>query len=407
MAVLAGAGLARAAVGPAVAQYRAAGTASVAALEAALDWDGTDPTLHRRLADLQQSQLAPDLDGAERNLRATLSRRPTDAAAWLSLALLFDRRADQARARGALDAALRVDPHNGPVRWEAALLELRWNESQAALAHLRELLTDDPVMRRPAYWLTRSLLPGPQQVADLIPTEVAPLSGVLEFAINYHEVPLAEILWERRAALEPPIGAPLQRRYLELLLLEGQGAAARRLWPRVVAPAQGDTPGDLIWNGGFEAPSLLGWGFDWQVTGPDTGDVALDRDVVARGAQSLRVSFRSSPTGTGPTVFQNVVVKPGREYRLRALVQGADFIGDPGVRLELIPAQGGPTLGVKAITLRTGEWEPVELRVIMPPSVTMIQVRLRRERSSELSGMLGGRIWLDDVSLVEIGGRGA
>ena len=408
VAVLAGVVLTRAAVGPAVAHYHSSGVASAAALEAALDWDGTDPTLHRRLAMLQQGRLVtPDLEGAERHLRATLSRRPTDAAAWLGLALLLDRRGDRSRARDALDAALRVDGHNGPVRWEAALLELRWNRSQAALAHFRELLIGDPVMRLPAYRLTRSLFPRSEQVADLIPTEVAPLTGMLEFAINYHDVPLAELFWERRATLEPPISAPLLRRYVELLLVEGRGAPARRLWPRVVPAGYRDTPGDLIWNGGFEAPSLLGWGFDWLVTGAETGEVVLDRDVVASGSQSLRVSFRSSPTDSGPRVFQNVVVEPGRAYRLRALVKGADFVGDPGVRLELAPAQGGPTLGTTAIALGNGAWVPAELRVIIPPSVTRVHVRLRRDRSSELAGMLGGRIWLDDVSLVEIGRKGA
>src|SRR5262249_54479484 len=73
----------------------------------------------------------------------------------------------------------------------------------------------------------------------------------------------AQAAWERRAPLTPALPPSIQRAYLELLLRDGRGRDARRLWLALVPDGRPSAPGNAVWNGSFERGSLLGWGLDW------------------------------------------------------------------------------------------------------------------------------------------------
>src|SRR5262249_31536523 len=145
LALVGGAALARAIAGPAIAEYLAPRTASIDRIEQAVGWDPGDADLHLRLARALLARLPPaDRDEARTHVMIALRLRPTHAGTWLQLAQLLDRDGDAARAREALATALRLDQHNVVLRWEAALLALRWGERDAALGHLLFLLSLDP-----------------------------------------------------------------------------------------------------------------------------------------------------------------------------------------------------------------------------------------------------------------------
>src|SRR5438552_1983983 len=123
LTLVAAAVLAAAIVGPAVAGYLADRATTVGALEHAVAWDPRDPDLHLRLGHSYASLAeGPDYERARLHLETALRLRPSDAHARLYLALLFDRSGERDAARGALDAALRADPHNATIRRDAALL---------------------------------------------------------------------------------------------------------------------------------------------------------------------------------------------------------------------------------------------------------------------------------------------
>jgi tetratricopeptide (TPR) repeat protein len=397
--------LAKIIASPAVADHLARNAVTVPQLERAIGWDPTAPDLRMRLAHAYLARLGPDdVARSEAQLEAALHQRPTLGWTWLQLAILADRQGDTSRAQRALDTAIRLDRHNVWLRWEAALLALRLGERDAALEHLGYVLAVDPQQREAAFQVTRTLLQPGESLAGLLPAEPETLTGLLTSAVRHRDLALAEAAWERRAPLAPALPKDLQRGYLELLLGGGEGLAARRVWMALVPDGSAATAGDAIWDGGFEADSLPGWGFHWQVRRVWGVEVTLDRFVAARGGHSLRLAFNSFPTLDFAGVWQAVAVEPGREYALHALTKALEFNTHSGLKLQLVTSDGKRLLAeTGTVAGTTPGWIPLETRVRIPNDVSLARILMRREKAPGPEGNLGGKVWIDDVSLTPLG----
>src|SRR5207244_835786 len=162
-------------------------------------------------------------------------------------------------------------------------------------------------------------------------------------------------------------------------------------------PAGGD---NAIWNGGFEAGRLLGWGLDWRVRPTWGVDVTLDPVIAAHGTHSLRLTFNSFPTLDFAGVLQFVPVEPGREYRLRALAKAHLFTTSSGLKLEVVsPGDDAVLAETRTISGTTADWVPLETRVQIPAGTSLVLVRLRREKAAGPEGNRGGKVWGDEGSL--------
>jgi tetratricopeptide (TPR) repeat protein len=398
--------LALALLRPALADRLAGGAADRRALERALAWQPGNAELHRRLAQVYEADGQPGAaEQAERHVVAALRQLSASGAAWLQLALHAERQGDRQRARLALHVALELDPHNVNLRWEAALLALRWDDRDAALTHLRYLLAVDAAHCNEAFQVASAILDPDVPPTSLLPAEAAPLEALLQLAVRDGDLPLAQAAWERRAALEPAPSPGLQRRYLEFLLHRGEAARARQLWLQIVPDGVAGTPHNLVWNGGFEQERLRGWGFDWQVRRMWGVQVSLDRSVAARGRQSLRLTFNSFPTLDFAGVHQFIAVEPGGEYRLRALAKAFEFTTQAGLKLQVATPDGERVLAeTPAIAGTTAGWVPLETQLQVPPDTPLVILRLRREKAPGPEGNLGGKVWLDEVTLTPVGG---
>jgi hypothetical protein len=189
---------------------------------------------------------------------------------------------------------------------------------------------------------------------------------------------------------------------------EGKAGAAWRLWLTLIPNGQFAGVDNVLWNGGFESDTLLGWGFDWQVQSVWGVEVTLDQSLAAKGRQSLRVTFNSFPSLDYAGVFQFVAVEPGREYVLRALAKALDFATRSGLKLQVVTANSERVLAeTAAIAGTTADWMTLESRVRIPNDVSLIRVRLRREPAPGPEGNLGGKVWVDDVRLLPVREAGA
>jgi tetratricopeptide (TPR) repeat protein len=391
------AGLAYLIVRPAVAASLAARSRSTADLQRALAWDPTNPSLHRQLARAHED--LGDSAGARAHFETAQRLRPTDAYPWLELAILFDKQGEQAQARSALTTALRLDPHDVTIRREAALLALRWGDREEALGHLRYLLAVDPAQRDAAFHLARLLLNPKDDPEKLLPSEPRTVKNVLMAAVNNQDATLAGVAWSRLVSLQPSVPPDVGRRYLDFLLTEGDGSGARRVWRSLVPNPRSAGTESLVWNGGFENERLMGWGFDWHVARVWGVDVSLDRFVAARGRHSLRLTFNSFPTLNFAGVWQLVGVEAGREYRLRALARASAFTTRSGVKLQVALPKEDRVLAETTSIAGTTDWVPLEATVRIPSGTSLVVLRLRREPAAVPEGNLGGKVWLDEVSL--------
>ncbi len=386
---------------PAVADRLARTADGPEALARAAAWDPGDADLRLRVSDAYRSALdGADPAKARAHAEAALRLRPAHAGAWLRLALTAGDEGRREAARLALETALRLDRHNVSLRWEAALLALRWGDRAAALEHLRYVLAVDPGRRDVAFQLARTLIGPGEPAAVLLPAASEPLAAMLSLALRDRDLALSTAAWERRVALVPPLPAGVQRQYLDLLVEQGEGARARRLWEQMAPAPAPAAPGEAVWNGGFEGDRLLGFGFDWQVQRTWGVEVRLDRFVAASGRQSLRLAFNSFPSLDFSHVSALAAVEPGRDYRLRALVRAQDFVTRSGLKLQVTTADGSRLLAeTDAVSGTTLDWEALLARVTVPSGATLVRVRLRREKAASPEGNLGGRVWVDEVTL--------
>jgi hypothetical protein len=385
---------------PAIAWYVGRGD-KIPALERAIAWDRQNAELHIRLGHAYADRVPAEGARATAQYAEAIRLRPTDAYPRLLRALLEDKQSNRPAARAAIDEAVQLDPHNVSIRWEAALLSLGWGERAAGLDHFKYVLGVDPAQRDAAFQLARTLLRPGEDPATLLPADVDGLTNVLAAALRQQDVTLAGIAWRQRIQLEPPLPDDMVKWYVAVTLDKGAGALARAAWLSFVSDGSPTSESNAVWNGGFETERLLGWGLDWRVQKTWGVDVALDRVVSAAGKRSLRLTFNSFPTLDFDGVTQLVAVEPGRSYRLSARAKAADFITRSGLKLQIVvPGTVEQFLAeTQTISGTTDDWVRLEAPVTIPANTTLVMLKVRREPASEPEGNLGGKVWLDEVSL--------
>jgi tetratricopeptide (TPR) repeat protein len=398
--------MAKVILSPAIADYLASNASGLADLRRAVAWNPGNPELHLRLAHAYDRTIdAGATAQAQRQFEIALRLQPTSGSTWLQLAQLADRLGERERARQALDTSLRLDPHNVRLRWEAALLTLRWGERDTPLEHLRYVLAADPAQADAAFQLAMAILDPEVAPASLLPSEPEPLMAIMRLAMRNGDLPLARAAWERQSELSAAMPPDLQRDYMEFLLQEGDAVSARQLWTQIVPASLAGNSDNLVWNGDFERERLRGWGFDWQVRHTWGVEVSLDRFAAASGRQSLRLTFNSFPTLDFSGVYQRIAVEPGSEYRLLALAKALDFTTQSGVKLQVVTQDGEHVLGeTPTIAGTTADWVALEVHVQVPADITLVVLRVRRERAPGPEGNLGGKVWLDGITLTPVRG---
>ncbi len=149
-------------------------------------------------------------------------------------------------------------------------------------------------------------------------------------------------------------------------------------------------------NGAFDADASVPKG--WFLSGGGRDDFALKVDV---GAAALQAKEGITPKGYG-TVMQSVLAMDyvGKRLRMKARVRGeAIDSGDLWVRVQSAVSPGdGPGLGGGACPL-SGDfaWQPCEVVFDVPERASSIQI------GAGLRGSGAGTLWLDDVTLEEVG----
>lgn len=356
------------------------------------------------------------------------------------------------RPSEALDAylqALRLNPWDSDYqrRIGAFLLRLGAQPSKTpgtgassqGRALLARAVVEDPRQLRQTGELLLSASHSPEDVVAWWPRDLAfrdPLLRLLcdRFAVHPEEAargdgPLAE-LWRQWLDGGEPITIEQGDFYLRYLLQRQRETEARQQWIRLAQldPQMADSAlevfeshGEVIWNGDFETPlhdGILSWRIPgpWRIPGswraPGSWRVPGGRQHVARrvldegidGSTALSIDFDATANLDFKRLRQHLIVDPSAVYELEYYLRSDQLTPTSGLFLQVIEEVSRRRLFEGEAVSGTTAWQHGSGRVRVPAGVRRLVVRLAAGSAQDRMNPVGGRLWLDRVSMRRVVG---
>jgi len=349
-----------------------------------------------------------NVDAAITNFRIATTLNPYQSSYWLDLAGSYQLAGRTESQAEAVQRAAAADPMTPHVAWEAANFFLLQGDVEKALPYFRTVLANDPDSVDSTLQLCWRASGDANQIFSLaLPQRPELYLSFLHLLVVKQEIAAAKVAWERLTSLQQPFDARAALSYFRLLIANHEVAAASAAWQqlaqinREIRPYL-PSPANLIVNGGFEE-TLLNGGFDWWYEPKPDARLAIDTDQFYAGTRSLSVTFggRSTPD---VGIAQFVPVKPDTDYDFSAQSKTQDIDSASGPRFQLGDAY---TLASYVLTddlLGSNPWHKQQARFHTGPQTKLILIKITREPPAPL---IRGKLWVDDVRLVEASGSGS
>jgi tetratricopeptide (TPR) repeat protein len=386
---------------PAFRAARVAANATERSLERAIQLQANNAEYHDRLARL----LMYDGDGtasAISHYQAAVDLNPYAAKYWLDLADAYMVTGNPSEQQRSLERALLFDPTTPDVAWEAANFFLLRGDRDKALHNFATVLANDPQRVTRALELCWNASGDADELLDKsIPKNPDSYLSFLRLLMRQSNVQAAERVWNRLVALDQPFPAKTAFPYLDFLLENKEVAAAHNAWLQLPRIDRGLAPympseSNLIVNGGFEEKILDG-GFDWIYRPMAHVDLALDASEFHSGARSLSVTFDGqNPVNSG--ISQIIPVKPNTEYAFSAAYRTEEIMSASGPRFSIVDPYTNKSYVLTDDCLGTSPWRVQEAQFRTDAETNLLLLSISRQPPGPL---IKGKMWIDDVKLVE------
>jgi len=348
------------------------------------------------------------LDGAISNFRTAVHLNPYESRYWLDLAGVYQvagRTDEQAQS---VEQAVKADPTTPHVAWAAANLFLVQGNLSKALPYFRIVLANDPDTVDDALRLCWRASGDTNQIFEqALPRRTDIYLRFLNLLVSKQEVRPAENAWDHLIGLQQTFPPKLTFPYFRLLIAKQEITAATTAWEQLAQIDQQmqqylPSRENLIVNGGFEE-TLLNGGFDWWYESNPHAALALDADQFYRGTRSLSVTFdgRNAPEAG---ILQFIPVKPDSDYEFSAESRTQDIDSASGPRFAVTDAYTNSSYVLTDDLLGTNPWHKQQARFHTGPATNLLFLKVIRQPAAPL---IRGKLWIDEVRLVETSDRGA
>jgi len=400
-AVLGGAGLfAAALIALAAAQFAAARfseKSDLANLERAVRLQPGNGDFRYRLG-LYHS-LLQESDAAAESFRAAVWLNPNKAAYWLELAKTYQTLDDIDSQRNALEHAVRAEPTNPQVAWEAANSFLVQGRMENALDEFRVVLANDTYRASAAMQLCWRIRPDVDLfLRRLLPPNAGSQLAFLSLLISKKESAAAAKVWAHIVVLKQPVAKRSVFSYVQYLITEQDVDQARLVWQQAAPLAEltdyQPTAANLVVNGDFALPVLNG-GFDWTYFKPLGVILALDPTQPHTGHQSLFIGFDKAMISDAG-MRQIVPVRPNTRYEFSAYFKSEDMDGAGGMRFALLDAFDGALYFGSEELKGADFWKEAGGTFTTGPNTKLLILLIQRVPSGS---PIKGKLWIDGVRL--------
>lgn len=347
----------------------------------------------------------PDTKRAILNYKKAASEDPYAPDIWLDLASAFESEGQIKDAEKAFLTARQDYPISPEVSWRYGNFLLRQGKLDAAFAQIKYAASVDPKHAPAAFALARRLIPDFGAALDrVVPPSQTAYLYVINSLLDQRETDRALFVWSKLDAVHPKLVLSDSFPLIRELVQEGQISEAEIVWNQAltfagVSPPP-DSPGSLVWDGGFET-EVSGGGFAWRLPFSfPGGQLNLDTSVKHSGKRSLRLTFNGLRNADLENLCQLIAVQPNSSYRFSAWVRTDSLTTDQGVRFGFYsygsPAQ--PVDWTKEVH-GTNPWAKLELEWKSASDVRGVQLCISRLPSAEFDSKISGSAWVDDVTL--------
>jgi tetratricopeptide (TPR) repeat protein len=330
---------------------------------------------------------------------------PLEPSLWANLANVYQQTGDAQKTEAALRASLLTAPHSPEAAWRLANFLIVLGRTDEAIPYLRGATLANLSLRFAAFDLGWKILDAPDEmIRQIVPPVAEVQADYLAFAMSRKHLAGSYPVWEELRRSSSPNAVKIGYAYVDALTAADHIPEAVRVWDELLADtgrSAAKPEGELCTNGDFET-DLPNAGLDWRL-GSDSGyKIQVDNLVAQHGSRSLRVTFDGSTNPDFGAVAEIVPVEPGREYLFTGHIKTENITSDSGPRFEI--AASSPVVGERfslrtADRLGTNTWEEEHLDFRPGPSTHTVTVYLRRLPSGKLNNLLGGRVWIDNLSI--------
>lgn len=371
----------------------------------------TDPTALQQAVRLEPSSAeyadalgtnqfysAQDSAAALLSFRRAVALNPYNGTMWLHLANAALAENQVATAMDAVDRALGAEPANMQVLWSAANLYLVTGDSGRSFLTFRTFLQHDPSGDWSALDVCWRAVPDTEALLrDMLPPTANAYLDFIAFLIARQKPEAAMQVWPRVLALHQPFDPRRGNAYVQYLLDRGLVAQAWNMWQQMrQAGLLGKSdPANLLTNGGFENETS-NTAFSWLVIEKPNSFTSLQAEPAHSGKYSTLMVFEGDFSGY-VGVYQSVVLVPSRRYQLSLYAKTEDLRSAVPVQVAVTDAKGAVYAAVDT-PAGTSEWTNIRAEFTSgdKPGLTMIVIRMPGQHT------VLGKLWLDDVSLVEV-----
>jgi len=390
------------------------------------------PFLAERLAgrsDLRRLQLATRLDPGSAEYAHRLGRyfdlvrndptsalteyqravqlNPHDSRYWLDLANSYQLLGDLPSQADAIEKSIHYDSKTPDVAWEAANLYLVQGQTDKALQQFRTVMEGAPDMSLQSLQLCWRIQPDVDLLLrDVVPPKQAAYEMFLSLLMSKQQTEGTVKVWEALYGLHETVSLQRVFEYIRYLLDQKAVRDASRVWRQATAllkmSAYLPSSNNLIVNGNFSLPVLNG-GFDWQYNKQSSVSLTLDPGDSHGGHRSLSIAF-DGPGVDDAGIYQLIAVQPNTTYSFSGYYKNGEIEGAGGLRFGLQDFYNGQAL-YESDDLNDGTfWKNVFGDFTTGPDTQLLVLRVRR---SPPGSPLRGRLWIDDMRLVEKSTGGA
>jgi tetratricopeptide (TPR) repeat protein len=342
------------------------------------------------------------LDEAISDYRTAVHLNPYEARYWLDLASAYQVAGKIGEQAQSVERAVEADPTTPHVAWEAANFFLIQGNLGKALPYFRTVLANDPLAVNYALQLSWRATGDANQMFDqVLPRNADLYLSFLHLLVSRQELAPAENAWDHLIRLQQSFPPKLAFPYFQLLIVKQEVAAAKNAWQQLAQLDQEIQPylpsrENLIVNGGFEE-NLMNGGFDWRYESSSHVALAIDTDQFFGGTRSLSVTF-DGWNAPQAGIAQFIPVKPDTNYEFSAESRTQDIDSASGPRFAVADPYTNTSYVLTDDLLGTNPWHKQQARFHTGPSTNLLLVKIIRQPAAPL---IRGKLWIDDVRLVE------